>query len=68
VSDTAAELRRLVAREHGLDDKAAGFLSGDSLDELEQSASALAKLLAGREEPESEPTPAPARGFFADGR
>src|SRR5262249_21312171 len=53
------ELRRIVARENGLDDEAARFLTGETLGELEQSAATLAQLIGERREepePEHEPT------------
>lgn len=58
--------RELVAAEHGLDAQAAAFLSGTTLDELEASASKLAKLIGERESEE----PPVARGFdlFASAR
>jgi hypothetical protein len=55
-----AELRRAIAAEHGLDPKAAPLLVGESIEELEASAAALARLIGERrEEPEREPAPAP---------
>jgi hypothetical protein len=52
VSEPDEGLRRLVAAEHGLDPKAAKFLACSTLEELERSAHALAKLVAARAEPE----------------
>jgi hypothetical protein len=57
-----SELRRIVAREQGLDEEAAGFLHGESLSELEESAAALGKLLGERRD---EPEPEPAHDFLA---
>jgi hypothetical protein len=64
VTEIGGELRRLVARQHGLDQEAARFLTGATLAELEQSASALAQLLAERGEEEPEPEPVPVQYFF----
>jgi hypothetical protein len=67
VTEVDAELRQAIAAEHGLDHEAARFLTGATLAELEQSASALARLLAERreEEPEPVPVPVPVQDFFA---
>jgi hypothetical protein len=65
MTEVGAELRRTIAAEHGLDEQAAALLTGESVAELERSASALAQLLAERrEQPESES----ARDFFAEAR
>jgi hypothetical protein len=67
----ADELRSLVAREHGLDDEAAGFLNGSTLAELEASAAALVKLLGQRheEEPAAEaPNPFAGAAIAKDAR
>jgi hypothetical protein len=47
-----ARLKTLVARQYGLDERAARLLVGDTLAELETSAASLAKLLQERREPE----------------
>jgi hypothetical protein len=52
-----AELRRAVAADHGLDERAARLLVGATVEELEASAAALARLIRERRE---EPEPAPA--------
>jgi hypothetical protein len=50
------QLRRAVAREHRLPARAASFLAGTTLDEVEASAHAFAKLLdEGREPEQSRP-------------
>jgi hypothetical protein len=56
VSESDAELRRLIAAERGLDEKTTSFLTGSTFTELERSADAFAEFLAerGREE-EAEP-------------
>ena len=48
MSHSDAELRRLIAAEHGLDEKATSFLTGSTFTELEGSADALAEFLAER--------------------
>jgi hypothetical protein len=60
VSESATELRQVVASEHGLDPEAAKFLAGSTLSELDESAAALAKLLGERREQE----PASVPDFF----
>lgn len=50
MSEPAAELRQLVATEHALDPEAAKLLVGSTLSELDESATALAKLLGDRRE------------------
>jgi hypothetical protein len=45
VSEPAAELRQLVATEHGLPKGSAGFLSGETLEQIEESATAFENLL-----------------------
>jgi hypothetical protein len=50
VSDPDLAVRRTVAQEHGLPTGAIKFLSGDTVEELEQSASALAQLVEERRE------------------
>jgi hypothetical protein len=63
MSEPDAELRRLVAHEHGLDEEAAKILTGATLDELDASASVLARLIGRRHEQETTvTTPSP----FAD--
>ena len=64
MSEPDEALRRLVAAEHGLDPKAAKFLACSTLEELERSAHALAKLVAARAEPEPERAE-PAAGLFS---
>jgi hypothetical protein len=64
VTEVDAELRQAIARQHGLDQEAARFLTGATLAELEQSASALARLLAERREEEPEPEAVPVQDFF----
>jgi hypothetical protein len=58
VNEPGEELRRLVAAVHGLEPKAATFLTGSCVEELEQSAAKLAALLGKPREPEVE------LGFF----
>jgi hypothetical protein len=54
MSDTVTELRRAIAAQHGLSPVAASLLAGESVEELDASAAALARLVGeGREEPES---------------
>jgi hypothetical protein len=52
MSGPDAELRAAVAAEHGLDADAAPFLQGSTVEEVEASAAALAKLLGKRDEPD----------------
>jgi hypothetical protein len=59
-----AELRRTIAAEHGLGPEAAALLTGETVEELDGSARALAQLIAERRE-EPEPEPVPGQGFFA---
>jgi hypothetical protein len=40
--------REIVAAEHGLDERAARFLSGETVEEMEASAAALAELIGRR--------------------
>lgn len=54
------DVRLLVASEHNLSAKAAGFLQGDNVEEVEASARSLVRLLGGRREPEPEPPAGPA--------
>jgi hypothetical protein len=59
------ELRQLVASEHGLPEESASFLAGATVEEIEESATAFAKLLEERREQEA------ATSFFgavADGK
>ena len=58
MSDSDAELRRLIAAEHGLDEKATSFLTGSTFTELERSAVAFARLIGQHREEE------PPRDFF----
>jgi hypothetical protein len=51
------ELREAVAREHGLPEGSASFLTGSSLVELEQSAERFAELLTTSRPQEPEPVP-----------
>jgi hypothetical protein len=53
MSEPAAELRQLVATEHGLPEASAHFLMGETLEQVEASASAFAALLDQRREQES---------------
>jgi hypothetical protein len=53
VSEPAGELRELVAAEHGLPEGSVGFLSGSTVDQIEESATAFEKLLEERREQES---------------
>lgn len=50
------DVRAEVAREHGLDLRAATFLTGTSLEELEASASRLAQLIAKHDHSEPDPS------------
>jgi hypothetical protein len=50
VSESSAELCQLVASEHGLPEESATFLSGETLEEVEESAAQFAKLLGKRRE------------------
>jgi hypothetical protein len=61
LSDDGAELRRIVAAEHGLDPKAAPLLVGETVEELDANAAALVRFVGERQEPE----PELAQGFFA---
>ena len=45
MSEPDVELRSVVAREHGLDERAARLLQGETVAELSESAIALGKLL-----------------------
>ena len=54
------ELRRQVAQAHGLDPRAATFITGDTLDEVEASAAELAQLV------DTTPEPAPRRDVFTE--
>lgn len=49
-----AELRVDVAARHGLDERAAGFLSGETVAAMEASARSLAELFAHRRDPAPE--------------
>lgn len=51
MSESAGELHELVATERGLPDGSATFIEGETLEEIEASASAFAKLLEERREP-----------------
>lgn len=42
--------RAIVAAEHGLDERAASFVSGETVEEMEASASALADLIGRRDD------------------
>jgi hypothetical protein len=50
MSESSAELRQLVATEHGLPAETASFLRGATVEEIEESALALARLLRDRRE------------------
>jgi hypothetical protein len=58
MTDDLDELRHQVAAMHGLPEQAAGFLSGETLTEIEASADALARLFA-VSAPETGQTPEP---------
>jgi hypothetical protein len=62
VSEPGQALRELVAREHGLPEEAASFLTGGTLEEIEISAGALLALLSSRPEPAK---PEPPTNIFA---
>jgi hypothetical protein len=53
MSELDVELRERIAGEHGLDAEAAEFLVGTTVEELEQSATALAELVGERHEQEA---------------
>jgi hypothetical protein len=52
MSEPDSELRVAVAVHHGLDRRAARFLTGGTIEELEASAASLAGLIGEREEPD----------------
>lgn len=47
------QVRATIAREAGLDDRAAAFVQGDSVEAIEESAASLAKLLGERADREA---------------
>jgi hypothetical protein len=51
------QARQAVAEAHGLDEAAAGFLTGGTIQEMDQSAHALMRLLGERHHREPEPEP-----------
>jgi hypothetical protein len=66
VSEEPSELRKAIAAAQGLDERAAKFLSGQTIEQLEASAEALALLVGQRNEPEpTAPAPDPITGSIA---
>jgi hypothetical protein len=57
VSEPVTALRQLVATERGLPEESATFLSGETLEQIEASASAFEKLLEVEERRKREPMP-----------
>jgi hypothetical protein len=65
--DGLDELRRNLAAERGLDEAALPYITGSTVDEIEQSVDGFAKLIGSHAEQEQQQQPsAPLAGLFAD--
>jgi hypothetical protein len=58
MSEPQRELRKLIATKHGLNARAARLLVGETIEQLEQSATALVDLLDARREEQENQQPA----------